>query len=278
VLTARERKESIMVTPEEREELTAALRRQRQAISANVAAAERELEAVAAERESELEERAQADRRARVAARLDDRGKREIEEIDAALRRLGEGRYGVCVGCGDAIPIARLRALPATLRCLECAAAPSSSVGGEATPERRTAPLPGDLALLTDRELEQTLREQVRADDRIDAEELRIVCRHGTVYLTGTLPSEREHQALVKLVTDVDGIRDVDDRVTVNELPWTREDEKPRAAVPGILGELSPDVAHRYELVTSRRTEDVAESIEEDVEYSPPDVPIADEE
>jgi DnaK suppressor protein len=266
-----------MVTVEEREELTAALRRQRQALFANVAAAERELELVAGERESELEERAQGERRARVAARLDDRGKLEIEEIDAALRRLAEGRYGTCARCGEAIPIARLRALPVTLHCIECAASPAP-LEAEPAAERRAAPLPGDLALLADRELEQALREQVRADERIDAQELRIVCRHGTVHLSGMLPSEREHQALLKLVTDVDGIRDVDDRVTVNELPWTRDDQKPRAAAPEVLAEVAPDVAHRYELVTSRRTEDVAESIEEDVEFSPPDLPIADEE
>jgi DnaK suppressor protein len=264
-----------MVTVEEREELTAALRRQRRAVVAGMEAAERELEA--GEPESELEQRAQDERRARVAVRLDDRGKREIEDIDAALRRLSERRYGTCARCGGTIPLARLRALPATRFCIECASSPSA-VEGETAAEGREAPLPGDLALLTDRELEQVLREEIRADERIDSQELRIVCRHGLVHLRGTVPSEREHQALVKLVTDVAGLRDVDDRVTVNELPWTREDGKPAPAEPGILGELSPAVAQRYEVVMSRRTEDVAESIEEDVEFSPPDRPIADEE
>jgi len=270
--------EPIVLTAKEREELTAMLRRQRRALFENVAAAERELELVAGERESELEERAQAECRARVAARLDDRGKREIEEIDDALRRLAERRYGCCAHCEEPIPIARLRALPATLYCIECAALPPAALAGESAPERGEAPLPGDLALLTDRELEQTLREQVRADERIDAQELRIVCRHGTVHVSGVLPSEREHQELRKIVTDVDGIRDIDDRVTVNELTWTRDDRVPRTAAPEVLAEVSPDVAHRYELVTSRRTDDVAESIEEDVEFSPPDVPIEDEE
>jgi len=266
-----------MLTATEREELTAALHRQRQRIFENVAAAERELELVAAERESEIEERAQAERRARVAARLDDRGKREIDEIDAALRRLAEGRYGTCVRCETPIPIARLRALPAALHCIGCARGPAARAGGVEA-EHRAEPLPGDLALLTDRELEQALREQVRADQRIDAQELRIVCRHGTVHLSGVLPSEREHQEVLKLVTDVDGIRDVDDRVTVNELLWTHDDRTPRAAAPEVLAEITPVVAQRYELVRSRRTEDLAESIEEDVEYSPPDEPMADEE
>jgi DnaK suppressor protein len=267
-----------MTTAKEREEFAVMLRRQRRALFENVAAAERELELVAGERESEIEERAQAERRARVAARLDDRGKREIEEIDAALRRLAEGRYGACASCGAAIPVARLRALPATLHCIECASTPPPALEREPAAEPREAPLPDDLALLTDREIEQMLREQVRADKRIDGQELRIACRHGTVHLSGALPSEREHQELLKLVTDVDGIRDVDDRIAVNEVLWTRDDRKPRAAHPEALAEISPDVAQRYELVTPRRTEDVAESVDEDVEYSPPDNPIADEE
>ena len=266
-----------MVTSKQREELGATLRRQRGALFESVAAAERELEVVAAERESEFEERAQAERRARVAARLDDRGKREIEEIDAALRRLADGGYGSCVRCGEAIPIARLRAIPAALHCIECAAV-RSPLEGESMTEGRPAPLPADLRLFTDRELEQVVREQVRADARIDAEELRIVCRHGTIHLSGALPSKREHQELLKLVTDVDGIRDVDDRIAVNELLWTHDDRVPRAAAPEILAEMSPDVAQRYERVIARRREDIAGQTEEDVEYAPPDKPLVDEE
>lgn len=45
-----------------------------------------------------------------------------LAEIDAALGRLAEGRYGVCVGCGRPIPAARLEARPSADRCVECAA------------------------------------------------------------------------------------------------------------------------------------------------------------
>lgn len=41
-------------------------------------------------------------------------------EVDEALHRLGEGRYGVCEHCGQPIPLARLEALPAARRCLDC--------------------------------------------------------------------------------------------------------------------------------------------------------------
>jgi RNA polymerase-binding transcription factor DksA len=53
---------------------------------------------------------------------LDERGRRELAEIDAALRRMDEGRYGSCVACGREIEPARLRTLPAAAHCAQCAA------------------------------------------------------------------------------------------------------------------------------------------------------------
>lgn len=40
--------------------------------------------------------------------------------IDAALRRLDAGDYGVCVACGKAIPAKRLKVVPWAGRCLAC--------------------------------------------------------------------------------------------------------------------------------------------------------------
>ena len=45
-------------------------------------------------------------------------------EITAALRRLDEGRYGVCERCGEPIGEARLEARPAARTCIRCAASP----------------------------------------------------------------------------------------------------------------------------------------------------------
>ena len=42
--------------------------------------------------------------------------------IDAALARVAGGGYGVCDGCGGPIGAERLEALPATTRCVVCAA------------------------------------------------------------------------------------------------------------------------------------------------------------
>lgn len=45
---------------------------------------------------------------------------RELARIEKAIEAMREGRYGQCEGCGKAIPIARLRALPHTSTCVEC--------------------------------------------------------------------------------------------------------------------------------------------------------------
>lgn len=46
---------------------------------------------------------------------------RELEEIEAALERLDTGTWGRCEACGRAIGRQRLRALPETRWCIDCA-------------------------------------------------------------------------------------------------------------------------------------------------------------
>jgi RNA polymerase-binding transcription factor DksA len=46
---------------------------------------------------------------------------RELAELDAAFERVADGTYGVCASCGTAIPVARLRLLPAATLCVPCA-------------------------------------------------------------------------------------------------------------------------------------------------------------
>ena len=41
-------------------------------------------------------------------------------EVEEALTRVADGKYGYCVSCGGGIPLERLRALPATTNCVEC--------------------------------------------------------------------------------------------------------------------------------------------------------------
>lgn len=46
--------------------------------------------------------------------------RRELAEIDAALIRIEEGRYGRCLSCGGPMGLQRLRALPEARYCLAC--------------------------------------------------------------------------------------------------------------------------------------------------------------
>lgn len=43
-----------------------------------------------------------------------------LEKIDAAIQRLNDGTYGICVDCENAIPKKRLEFLQFALRCMEC--------------------------------------------------------------------------------------------------------------------------------------------------------------
>lgn len=44
----------------------------------------------------------------------------ELREIGIALRRLEEGRYGLCLDCDEPIAAARLAAEPFAVRCAAC--------------------------------------------------------------------------------------------------------------------------------------------------------------
>ncbi len=41
-------------------------------------------------------------------------------EVEEALARVADGTHGYCADCGIGIPLARLRVLPATARCVGC--------------------------------------------------------------------------------------------------------------------------------------------------------------
>ncbi|MDF1733101.1 MAG: TraR/DksA C4-type zinc finger protein [Minwuia sp.] len=47
-------------------------------------------------------------------------GQKEIEAIDAALKRFADGSFGLCVGCGERISPERLALLPQTPFCKVC--------------------------------------------------------------------------------------------------------------------------------------------------------------
>jgi DnaK suppressor protein len=45
---------------------------------------------------------------------------RRFQEVEKALRRIDEGTYRLCEGCGQPIDVERLAALPSASRCVSC--------------------------------------------------------------------------------------------------------------------------------------------------------------
>ena len=205
--------------------LTELLREQRNHFLREFRRSEEGLDAIAEERESELEEHAQEEQTARLLTRLDDRTVRAVQEIDAASQKILDGTYGICEVCHKPISIARLRSLPATPFCRRCAARTeeSSTTPGIAVERSPGGPVPTDLSLLSDEELTEAVRDELKEDGRIDLDELHVVCRKGVVYLSGVLPSEAEHQITRQTLTDVMGLREIVDHVEIEDLLWQTE-------------------------------------------------------
>ncbi len=44
----------------------------------------------------------------------------ELRDIEAALQRIRDGSYGICIDCGNAIGYKRLAAYPSAKRCISC--------------------------------------------------------------------------------------------------------------------------------------------------------------
>jgi len=198
-----------------RDSLGAVLRDRRAALLERATEEEADLAAIAAERATELVERAQDAGTARLIARLDDRTRREIFEINAALDRLVERSYGRCTACEEPIATARLRALPATALCLRCA---ERAERWQARDSRAIA-RPTDLAALSNREVEELVRRTLHEDRRIDDEDLQIHHRRGVLRIGGTVPNVATHAALRDVLEEDLGFRAVVDQVQVRDAP-----------------------------------------------------------
>ena len=56
-----------------------------------------------------------------VVAALNREAQQELKQVEAALRRIDNEVFGICVQCGRLIQQARLEALPYTPLCIDCA-------------------------------------------------------------------------------------------------------------------------------------------------------------
>jgi RNA polymerase-binding transcription factor DksA len=64
-----------------------------------------------------------------VLGAISDSASAELEQVEAALRRLERGYYGICVVCGEPIEPQRLAAVPYTPRCSGCAESAEALAG-----------------------------------------------------------------------------------------------------------------------------------------------------
>ncbi|MFO0264669.1 MAG: TraR/DksA family transcriptional regulator, partial [Planctomycetota bacterium] len=55
-----------------------------------------------------------------LSSQLAEVASRELLNVEVALQLLAQGRYGVCEGCNQSIPVARLQALPYATTCINC--------------------------------------------------------------------------------------------------------------------------------------------------------------
>jgi DnaK suppressor protein len=55
-----------------------------------------------------------------ISSQLAEVESRELAQIENALESMRQGTYGVCDGCANPVPLARLQALPYATTCIEC--------------------------------------------------------------------------------------------------------------------------------------------------------------
>lgn len=98
------------------------LRAARRQVFRTVAVTDDELASLADHEPGALVEDSARGVMADLLTRLEGRERHQLDEIQSAQARLESGTFGVCEGCGDAIPLSRLRALPWARHCLTCQA------------------------------------------------------------------------------------------------------------------------------------------------------------
>ncbi len=94
---------------------------QAEALAKRVEKIEAHLRGVDRDTPDNWRERAQFLENDEVLEALDEHDLAQIGQIKAALARVDAGTYGECADCGEAIAVGRLKALPTTTTCIDCA-------------------------------------------------------------------------------------------------------------------------------------------------------------
>lgn len=78
---------------------------------------------------ADSQEQAQELENAEVVDALGNEARLELSQVARALEQIKNGTFGICVTCGEEIPLARLQAQPFADHCIRCATA--EEAGGE---------------------------------------------------------------------------------------------------------------------------------------------------
>lgn len=105
------------------------LERRRRALRALYAENEGERRRLEAEPEVDFPDRALAEESRTLLSRLSDGEQAELNEIEAALRRMERGVWGKCEECSEPIEYGRLVALPEARKCVGCSGADLHAAG-----------------------------------------------------------------------------------------------------------------------------------------------------
>jgi RNA polymerase-binding transcription factor DksA len=111
------------LTRAQREMLAQVLREREQALQAQLQThlqGRSQAEKALAAREQDGDDAKQFASDQEVGTALTNRERQELAALAAALQRLNEADYGLCVDCGKRIPFERLLVEPQALRCVAC--------------------------------------------------------------------------------------------------------------------------------------------------------------
>jgi len=177
------------------------------------------------EREVEFEEEAAKEKMAGVLEQLDDREKQEIEQIDTALAKIRTGGFGMCASCGKQIAESRIKAIPWTPFCIDCAEEQEQGPARVTPPLEKSPDISRDKTAqrYTDTEIKEMIEEQLDLDDRVETDELIVYSEDGWVYLEGFLPGRTQHELLMGIVQDILGFKDIVDQVQIDRQLWERQ-------------------------------------------------------
>jgi RNA polymerase-binding protein DksA len=117
------------LTAAERDELAVQLQLMKQRALDEIRSTAADVEANVQPRDHEVQghaDEAEAERLSDVRFAEMDVDRARLHDIEQAQQRLTEGRYGVCLDCGEDIPRERLMVLPTAIRCAACQAAAES--------------------------------------------------------------------------------------------------------------------------------------------------------